>query len=149
MLKVMFQLRRRFKAQIKYHPIRALPLILASVACAVTGQLLMKYGANHLYGTGLGKDFLAAAGSNPHILAGISCYGLSAFTWLAALGRVDLSFAFPMLSLGFVFTALFSWLKFGETLAWNRILGISLVVLGVLFIALTGGPSEKEEVPGK
>ena len=138
MFSTLFSLRKRFRREAGYHPVMALPLILTSVALAITGQILMKHGARSLTDTGMGAGFLGAIATNHFVWGGLSCYGLSAVTWLAALAKVDLSFAFPMLSLGFVATALYSWLYFGEHLSVNRIIGISLVVSGVLLIAVSG-----------
>ena len=100
----------------------------------------MKHGARSLTDTGSGAGFLGAIATNHFVWGGLACYGFSAVTWLMTLAKVDLSFAFPMLSLGFVATAVYSWLYFGEQISVNRILGIGLVVLGVLFIAVSGKP---------
>jgi glycosyltransferase involved in cell wall biosynthesis len=145
MFGVLFRLQRRFKTEVGYHPARALPLILTSVAGAIAGQIFMKTGSSVLAGHGFDLGFLSAVASNRMVWLGLACYGASAVTWLMALSKVDLSFAFPMLSLGFVITALYSWLFFGEILYWNRVLGIALVVTGVLVIAASGRTALPEE----
>ncbi len=145
MLAVLLALQRRFGDVIAYHPARALPLILASVAAAFFGQISFKYGANALAGLPLGPAFLAGLAANPHVWAGFACFALSAVTWLLVLAKVELSFAFPLLSLNFVFTAGYSWLAFGERLAWNRIVGILCVVAGVLVIAASGRASRERD----
>jgi len=138
MFATLLSLRKKFRNEVVFHPVMALPLILTSVGFAIAGQILMKHGARSLTDTAIGAGFLQAIITNKFVWGGLSCYGLSAVTWLMALARVDLSFAFPMLSLGFVATAVYSWAYFGERLSANRILGIGLVVLGVLFIAVSG-----------
>jgi len=137
-------LRRRFRAEAGFHPVMALPLILTSVCFAVAGQVLMKHGANSLPQTGFGPGFLSAVATNQFVWGGLACYGTSGVTWLMALAKVDLSFAFPMLSLGFVATALYSWAYFGEVMSVNRTLGIALVVAGVFLIAASGAPQPQE-----
>jgi glycosyltransferase involved in cell wall biosynthesis len=131
-------LKHRFRDVIPYHPARALPLILFSCACAVIGQILFKRGALALPPVPFGPSFLMEMAASHLIWGGLGLIMLSAVTWLQALARVDLSFAFPMLSLNFVFTALYARLYLGEQLAWTRIGGIALVVAGVLVIASTG-----------
>jgi multidrug transporter EmrE-like cation transporter len=138
MFAALLRLQRRFKDVVPYHPARALPLILFSCACAVIGQILFKKGALTLPPVPFGPAFILAMAGAKLIWAGLALFMLSAVTWLQALARVDLSFAFPMLSLNFVFTALYARLYLGEQLAWTRIGGIALVVLGVLVIASTG-----------
>ena len=140
MFSTLFSLRRKFRNEVTFHPVMALPLILTSVGFAIVGQILMKHGARSLTDTHVGAGFLGAIAANHYVWGGLSCFGLSAVTWLIALAKVDLSFAFPMLSLGFVATAAYSWLYFGELLSRNRILGIGLVVLGVFLIAISGAP---------
>lgn len=135
MFRALFELSRRFADVAGDHPARTLPLILASCAMAVTGQILYKQGALALPVKTLGADWLVAMATSPGVLGGVLCFGVSAFTWLMALARVDLSFAFPMLSLNFVFTALWAWAVLGERLSAMRLGGIGLVVAGVLVIA--------------
>ncbi len=138
MFGAILSLKRRFASVIQYHPARALPLILASCVSAVLGQIFFKKGAMMIQGIPLGWEFLAAMISNYNFMFGLAFFGLGAITWVITLSKVELSFAFPMLSLNFVFTALYAWLYFGEILSTNRVVGISLVVLGVLAIAASG-----------
>lgn len=145
MLGALFSLKRRFRDVIAYHPARALPLILASCFGAVVGQILYKRGALAMGDVPIGWDFVTAMISNRFILLGLLFFSLSAITWILALSRVDLSFAFPMLSLNFVFTALYAWLFFGEHLSVNRVGGIALVVAGVIAIAASGGSPRAKE----
>ena len=138
MFRAVMSLKRRFADVITYHPARALPLILASCMGAVLGQIFYKQGANAIGEMPIGPEFIAAMASNHFIWYGLAFFSMSAVTWIMALARVDLSFAFPMLSLNFVFTALYAWLFFGEHLGVNRVAGISLVIVGVLAIAASG-----------
>jgi len=149
MFGALFRLQRRFQDVIPYHPARALPLILFSCACAVIGQILFKRGALTLPAVPLGPAFFLAMAGTRLLWAGLALFMLSAVTWLQALARVDLSFAFPMLSLNFVFTALYARLYLGEQLAWTRIGGIGLVVAGVLVIASTGTAHHHAAAPAR
>jgi multidrug transporter EmrE-like cation transporter len=142
MFSTLFALNRRFSRIIPYHPARALPLILISCALAVVGQIFFKRGAIMIRDVPLGPGFILAMAVTPPIWFGIAAFGVSALTWLMSLARVDLSFAFPMLSLNFVITALYSWYMWGEHLAPNRIAGIALIVAGVLMISASGRPSQ-------
>lgn len=147
MFTALLDLRRKFRADSGFHPVMALPLILTSVGFAIVGQIMMKYGANSMAGQSLGPDFVWSIIRNPHVWGGLACYGISGVTWLMALARVDLSFAFPMLSLGFVATAVYSWLYFGEILSASRVAGIALVVGGVFLIALSGATRDHGRKP--
>ncbi|MDQ2737016.1 MAG: SMR family transporter [Pseudomonadota bacterium] len=82
-----------------------------------------------------------AAGSlivHPAILGGLTCYVVSVVVWIVALSRIDVSIAYPMLSLGYVLNALLaSWL-FGEAVSLQRWLGIGVILLGVALVARSG-----------
>jgi multidrug transporter EmrE-like cation transporter len=141
MFGTLLRLRRRFADAAGYHPARALPLIFFSCACAVVGQILFKTGARAIADVPFGPAFLVAMAGQPLIWGAVTAFGASAATWILALARVDLSYAFPMLSLNFIFTALYGARYLGEHLSGLRIAGIALIVGGVLVIAAGGSPA--------
>ena len=103
-------------------------LILAGVLLNAGAQLLLKAGAT---AEPLGPQLAL----EPHILAGLGCYAVSVVVWVAALSRVPVSVAYPMLSIGYVVNAIAAWYLFGETLTAARIAGIGLIVVGVYLVA--------------
>jgi multidrug transporter EmrE-like cation transporter len=72
---------------------------------------------------------------NVWVLAGLTCYVLSVGLWMVVLSRVEVSFAYPFLSLGYVVTALVAYFYFGENVSTMRISGIGLICVGVAMIA--------------
>ena len=88
-------------------------LIFCNVILSVIGQLLLKQGMNQV---GKIEGHLSEivtrvlhALSNPFVIGGISVYGSTTLIWLVILSRVKLSVAYPMISLGYIFTILFSY----------------------------------------
>jgi drug/metabolite transporter (DMT)-like permease len=77
---------------------------------------------------------LRAVGVNPHILTGLTCYIFSVAVWLLVLSRVDVSYAYPFLSFGYIVTALAAWLFLGEAVTVTRCAGIVVICLGVWLI---------------
>ncbi len=71
---------------------------------------------------------------NPFVLAGLFCYVVSVIVWLMALSRVDVSYAYPLLSAGYIVTALAGQIFFGETLGPVRWAGILVICLGVYLV---------------
>jgi multidrug transporter EmrE-like cation transporter len=63
------------------------------------------------------------------------CYAVSVVFWILALSRVDVSIAYPMLSIGYVVNALAAWLLFSEQLNAARVTGIGVIILGVWLVA--------------
>lgn len=60
---------------------------------------------------------------------------LASFTWIAALTKFDLSFAYPFTSLAFVMVMFISYYLFSEPLSWQKLLGTLLIVIGTFFVA--------------
>ncbi|HKU17244.1 MAG TPA: SMR family transporter [Steroidobacteraceae bacterium] len=63
------------------------------------------------------------------------CYGLSLIVWVVGLSRVPVSQAYPVLSVGYVLTALLAWLTLGESVGAVRWAGIGLIMAGVLLVS--------------
>jgi drug/metabolite transporter (DMT)-like permease len=81
--------------------------------------------------------FALALASNGWLWAGMACYATSIGLWLSVLSRVQVSVAYPMLSMGYVIAAVLGAIFLGEPVGAARMAGISLVCLGVFFIART------------
>jgi drug/metabolite transporter (DMT)-like permease len=73
--------------------------------------------------------------TQPPIIAGLACYVVSVVVWILGLSRVDVSIAYPMLSLGYVVNALAAWWLFGEVVTLQRAIGIGVILLGVYLVA--------------
>jgi multidrug transporter EmrE-like cation transporter len=114
-------------------------LILTGVLLNAAAQLLLKAGTNTLGVISLSRDQAFATGvavaTNPHIAAGLVCYVISVAVWIAALSRVEVSVAYPLLSIGYVVNALAAWYLFGEAVTLQRWLGIGFILVGVWLVA--------------
>lgn len=116
-----------------------LTLVLVCILAGSAGQILWKYGMS-----GMGKisgfddllriQTLINIFSNKYILIGLILYALSVVLWLGALSTLDVSFMYPMLSLGYVITSILGIYFFGENVTIIRWFGIALVVIGCFFI---------------
>ena len=114
-------------------------LVLTGVLLNAGAQLLLKagvapLGALHITAGNLLPTTLQVMTRGP-ILAGLGCYVLSVGVWIVALSRVEVSLAYPMLSLGYVVNALAAWWLFGEMLGPMRCAGIGLILLGVFVMS--------------
>jgi multidrug transporter EmrE-like cation transporter len=74
-------------------------------------------------------------GAEPWLWLGLGCYGVSVIVWILALSRVEVSVAYPMLSIGYVVNALAAWAWLGESMNPTKVLGIGIIVLGVFVLA--------------
>ena len=111
-----------------------------SVLLVDSGQLLLKKGLLDVgatdFSSGVVAPFLAMF-TNPIVLLAIFLMVISSFTWLLALSKANLSFAFPFLSIGYVIVSILSWYFFGDNLSSFRLLGLGIIVGGVFFMSRT------------
>ena len=117
----------------------SLSLILAGVLLNAAAPLPLKAGTN-----AVGPFEFAAANAvpvglklafEPHILGGIGCYVASVVVWILALSRVEVSIAYPMLSIGYVVNAVAAHYLFGEAVSPLRLAGIGVIILRVFIVA--------------
>ncbi len=118
---------------------RTMPLILTGVALNAAAQILLKQGMVQVGEFGLGLSSLLQIGPrvamNPFVLAGLASYVVSVGAWLVVLSRVDVSIAYPMVSLGYIITVILGKVLFNETVTAQRMLGVAIICLGVLIVA--------------
>jgi len=114
-------------------------LIITGVLLNAAAQLALKasvseMGAINLSMAGSGAVALRLM-SEPWLWVGLFCYGISVIIWILALSRVDVSIAYPMLSIGYVVNAVAAWALFGELLSAMRLTGIGIIIVGVYVLA--------------
>ena len=81
---------------------------------------------------------------HPWVFAGLVTFVISMASHLYVLSKVELSFAYPFLSLAYVAVAVAAWLLFSENLNAWRIAGIGLICIGTVLIAQGGEQSDKD-----
>jgi small multidrug resistance pump len=102
-------------------------LLLTSIFIAVIAQLFFK--AFSLSKPGSENIYLYLL--NYKLILGFSLYFMSAILYIFALKKIDLSVAYPTISISYIFVILLSHFIFGESLTTYKILGSVLIALGV------------------
>ena len=114
-------------------------LLMTGVLLNAAAQLLLKAGTNAVGVFEFSRDNLVPVGfklaTEPHIAGGLACYIVSVVVWIMALSRVEVSIAYPMLSIGYVVNALAAWYLFGEAVTLTRLTGIAVIIFGVWLVA--------------
>lgn len=114
-------------------------LIMTGVLLNAAAQLLLKAGTNAVGHFDFTADNIVPVGMKlalePHIAAGVACYVVSLVVWIMGLSRVEVSIAYPMLSIGYVVNAIAAWYLFGESVTAVRMVGIGFIVVGVFLVA--------------
>lgn len=72
--------------------------------------------------------------SNGLVIYGFALYALGAVVWLVVLAQWDVSKAYPLVGLGFVFTLVVGLMQ-GEQIGVARAAGVLLIVLGVFLVS--------------
>lgn len=117
----------------------AFSLVMTGVLLNAVAQLALKASVSEtgIINLDLQSLFTTAGSlvSNLWLWLGLLCYAVSVVVWLLALSRVDVSIAYPMLSVGYVVNAIAAWQLFGEPLNIGKVVGIGIIIVGVYVLA--------------
>jgi drug/metabolite transporter (DMT)-like permease len=109
--------------------------VAATVLLTVYGQLVVKWQVAEAARQGASADraaFLLGLIANPWVVSALAAAFGAALCWMLAMVKLDLSHAYPFVSLSFVLVLFLSAALFGEPLGFAKIAGIVLIVIGVV-----------------
>ena len=113
--------------------------IVSTILFTVVSQLVMRWQvslAGELPPDIMGKvKFVAQLFLNPWIFVSISCTLLSGISWMLAMSRFEVSYAYPWVALNFILMLMFGVFLFGESFTAIKVLGTLLVIAGIVLIA--------------
>jgi drug/metabolite transporter (DMT)-like permease len=107
--------------------------IVASMACTVVGNLLLKTGAGE---RGIGGVWPFSL-LNMHTFLGALAFGMAMIFYLMVLKRTSLNLAQSIFALQFVLVIFAAHLVLGEAIGVYRWVGIALIAVGLLVVALS------------
>lgn len=115
-------------------------LILSSITLSSSAQIILKIGMNNpsvqqsiLSGSKL--LIIQTICTNLYVLGGLILYFSSAVVWLFVLAKVEVSYAYPFVGLGFIITLLLAHFFAGEVFSTTKVVGTLLIALGVAIVA--------------
>jgi drug/metabolite transporter (DMT)-like permease len=114
-----------------------IPLLLLIVLLNTTGQICIKKGVgaiSKLQVAEAGRMALTLLGSG-WVWLGLAVYVFSLLGWLYTLSRVELSFAYPFLSLSYLLIMLWGAFVLGEGVNAWRVAGILAICVGLFCIS--------------
>ena len=112
-------------------PLSSMLLVLAASVIGSLAMVFLKTGADKLKGPH--RHWMLRIG------IGIALFLASSVLYVLGIKEGSLTVLYPMVSLGYVWALIWSRLFFGEPFNRNKIVGLSLVLLGVSFIGLGKG----------
>ncbi len=108
--------------------------IFLTVILTVYGQMVLKWQISRygdLPGNILGAlVFLLKLFGNIWILSGFTAAFLASLSWMAALTKFEVSYAYPFTSLGFILV-----MGLSEPLTWTKAVGTGIVICGLLLLS--------------
>ncbi len=111
-------------------PVESVLLVLFASFLGSFGAVFLKWGAGRISRNP--RSLLL----NWRLAAGVSLYLISTVFYLMALRMGELSLLFPMVSLGYVWTLLWSKLFFGEPFSRRKLGGLALIFAGLVVLNL-------------
>ena len=110
--------------------------VFFTIILTVYGQLVIKW---QVVNAGSFPDdlvakllFLMRLFLSPWVLSAFFAAFLASLTWMAAMTKLELSHAYPFVALSFVLVMVLSGVFFDEAITSLKIVGLSLVVLGII-----------------
>lgn len=108
---------------------------LLSILLIAVAQVLLKMGVQSACSPKLSASAIVPLLTDTKFLAGIAAYGLSLLLWLHVLSQLEVSRAYPLVSLGYIITMVIAYLWLGEPLSVGKAVGTTLIVVGVFLIS--------------
>jgi drug/metabolite transporter (DMT)-like permease len=108
---------------------------LISILLGAIAQYFFKIGVIDISNKSNGiTEVIKSIMANLYIWGGAFCSGLSLLLWFYVLSKMELSRAYPLVSLGYIFTLILGYFLLNEAITPVKIIGISLIVLGVFVL---------------
>ena len=117
--------------------------LFLAIAFGVMSQLIIKWKMSAFnfddYET-MSDKFIFAFSMllNPYIILSLVFTLLAGVTWMIAMTKFEISYAYPFTTLGLVFVFIFSVVFFNETINIYKVIGVSFIIIGII-ISSRGG----------
>lgn len=111
-------------------------LVFVALSLLTAGQLLQKLGVDRVARSG-SETFLVQLLWRAEIWWALLCMTIGTGVWLLVLYQMEVSKAFPFLSLQFVIVVVLARVVFHEVVTSKRWLGVAFIVAGVVMVAST------------
>ena len=135
---------------------KAIIALVLALICAGFGNLMLSKGMQavgplQVYQLPALFHYFVDSITNPWVITGIFLELIYFLLWLVVLSWADVSWAVPMNAVEYVFVALLANIYLGESIPFNRWVGIAFISVGVLFLmrswasATVAVPEEEKE----
>jgi drug/metabolite transporter (DMT)-like permease len=116
--------------------------LLGMIATGAYSQIIMRWQVAHagsLPADAAGKaHFVATLLMNPWIISGVAATFLAGISWMLALTKFEVSYAYPFTSIIYPTVMVAGFLIFNDDLTVGRIYGTIVIMTGVCIVARWG-----------
>lgn len=111
-------------------PFSSILLVFGASLVGSVGAAFLKSGAEHLH-----RD-LRSLLTNWRLAAGVVFFLASSILYLKGIKKGELTVLYPMVSLGYVWTLVWSRLFFGEPFTRAKLTGVGVILCGIVLLAM-------------
>ena len=111
-------------------PVSSMALVLVGSVIGSVGAIFLKSGAHEV------KRHWTSIALNWRLAVGIGTYLLSSVLFVKGMSNGELSVLFPLVSLGYACTLVWSRLFFDEVITKVKLAGVGLILIGIAFLSL-------------
>jgi len=118
------------------HYLMSYVYILITILLTVYGQIVIKW---QVMQAGIFPPdaqekliFLLKLFLNAWVISAFMAAILASVSWMAAMTKLQLSHAYPLMSATFVLVLILSSLVFHEPLTWPKLIGLGFIVVGII-----------------
>jgi len=111
-------------------PVRSIALVMLASFVGSFGALFLKSGAARL------RFNVKDLALNWRLILGVTLFVTSSVAYVVGVRKGELSILYPMVSLSYIWTLLWSVLFLDERITRNKFFGLALIVLGIVFIGI-------------
>jgi len=111
-------------------PVSSMVLVLVGSVIGSVGAIFLKSGAHQV------NRHWTSIAFNWRLAVGIGTYLVSSVLFVRGMSNGELSVLFPLVSLGYVCTLVWSKLFFNEVITKVKLAGVGLILVGITFLSL-------------
>lgn len=113
--------------------------ILSTIVFTVSSQLIMRWQVSEAgplpVDTTAKVEYTLNLLMNPWILCAILATFFAGVSWMLAMTKFEISYAYPFVSLNYILVLAAGFLLFNEPISATKLAGGALIILGIIIIA--------------
>ncbi|MDE1264190.1 hypothetical protein [Vibrio aestuarianus] len=112
--------------------------IFSMIFFTVYSQLIIKWKSSLLSDLPIANldkmIFIIKVLLNPWIISSVMATLFAGISWMLAMSKFEIGYAYPWVSLNFVLMLLFGFLLFGEQLTISKVIGTLIIIFGITIL---------------